>query len=144
MPTSISIVIPNFNSGPVLERAIQSLIAQQYPNLQIILIDAGSTDASREIIERYRHLFDTVIIEKDRGQADAINKGFSYARGEILGWLCADDELLSNALRQIAEKFAADPSIDVVTGGCERVFADGARTLVPADPNAWQIVNVQN
>jgi glycosyltransferase involved in cell wall biosynthesis len=144
MSTSISIVIPNFNSGPVLERAIQSLIAQQYPNLQIILIDAGSTDASREIIERYRHIFDTVIIEKDHGQADAINKGFSHARGEIFGWLCADDELLSGALQQIAEKFTAEPSTDVVTGGCERVFADGARTLVPANPNSWQIVNAQN
>src|SRR5271155_54776 len=122
MPIPISIVIPNFNSGPVLERAIQSLIGQQYPDLQLILIDAGSTDASREIIERYRHVFEKIVIEADKGQADAINKGFSHASGKIFGWLCADDELLPGALRQIAEKFEADPTADVVTGGGGRVF----------------------
>jgi glycosyltransferase involved in cell wall biosynthesis len=140
----ISIVIPNFNSGIVLERAIQSLLAQNYPDLQLILIDAVSTDPSREIIERYRHHFDTVIIEKDNGQADAINKGFSHARGEIFGWLCADDELLPGALHHIMAAFAADSSADVITGGCERVFADNTRKVIPADPNSWQIVNVQN
>ena len=140
----ISIVIPNFNSGPVLERAIQSLLAQNYPDLQLLLIDAVSTDPSREIIERYRHRFDTVIIEKDNGQADAINKGFSHARGEIFGWLCADDELLPGALHHIKAAFAADPSTDVVSGGCERVFADNTRKVIPADSKSWQIVNIQN
>ena len=89
MTISFSIVIPNYNSGEVIERAICSLISQNYPHLQLIAADAESNDSSRNIIERYREHFDTVITEKDRGQADGLNKGFSCARGDIFGWLCS-------------------------------------------------------
>src|SRR5579885_1698267 len=113
MGLKFSIVIPNYNSGPVLERALRSLVSQHYPDLQLILIDAGSTDASREIIERYRPHLDTVVIEKDNGQADALNKGFARATGDVFGWLCADDELLPGALHHAAEIFSANPQADV-------------------------------
>jgi glycosyltransferase involved in cell wall biosynthesis len=144
MPLSFSIVIPNFNSGPVLERAIQSLMAQNYPDLQIILMDGGSTDESRQTIEKYRNVLQTVVIEKDKGQTDALNKGFALARGDIHGWLCADDELIPGALREVARVFAENSNADVVTGACERVFADGSRLICPPDSDPWQKINVQN
>lgn len=144
MSLRFSIVIPNFNSGTVLERAIQSLLAQDYPDLQLIMMDSASTDESRQIIEKYRHAFSVLVSEKDGGQADAINQGFGRADGEVFGWLCADDELIPGALHRVAEIFQHDPAADVVTGGCERVFADGSRVVVPPNPRAWEIIGVQD
>jgi glycosyltransferase involved in cell wall biosynthesis len=140
----ISIVIPNFNSGHQLERAIQSLLAQAYPDLQLILVDACSTDESREAIEKYRSHFDTVIIEKDRGQADGLNKGFRHATGDIRAWLCSDDELMPGALAHVAGLFAAHSDIDVITGDCQRIFSDGTTYVVPASDDPWSKINLQN
>ena len=83
-----SIVVPNYNSGSLLERAILSLINQQYADLQIIIADAESTDASARTLQKYRHIFDPLLCQKDYGQADGLNKGFRHARGDIHGWLC--------------------------------------------------------
>jgi glycosyltransferase involved in cell wall biosynthesis len=144
MELSFSIVIPNYNSGEVIERAICSLISQNYPHLQLIVADAGSNDSSRDIIQRYRNYFDTVITEKDHGQADGLNKGFSYARGDVFGWLCADDVLLPGALDHVADIFMKKPNADVVTGGCERVFEDGSTFITRADPDAFNKIGIQN
>src|ERR1700722_12068327 len=144
MSIRISIVIPNFNSGEVLERAIQSLIAQNYPNLQLILVDSVSTDTSAQTIERHRALFDVLIVEKDKNQPDAINKGLARADGDVVGWLCADDELLPGALAEVARVFEADPAVDVMTGACERVFPDGTRLICPPHPQAWEIIGIQD
>jgi glycosyltransferase involved in cell wall biosynthesis len=140
----ISIVIPNFNSGPQLERAIQSLLAQNYPNLQLILVDACSTDESKLTIEKYRPHFDTLIIEKDRGQADGLNKGFRKATGDIRAWLCADDELLPGCLAHIARLFTDHPDADIITGDCRRFFPDGTTCIIPAADDAWAKINIQN
>jgi glycosyltransferase involved in cell wall biosynthesis len=139
-----SIVIPNYNSGAILERAIRSLLMQEYPALQLVLADGGSSDESRAIIERHRALFDPLISEPDRGQADGLNKGFAAARGDVFGWLCADDELLPGALHHVDELLRAHPDVDVVVGHCERVWADGTTTTTRADPEAWQKIGVQN
>ncbi len=140
----ISIVIPNYNSGAVLERAIRSVLDQNYPDLQLIMADSASTDCSREIIESYRDRFGVVICEKDKGQADGLNKGFRHANGEIFAWLCADDELMPGALAHVAELFRAQPEADVVIGGCERVFADGSRLETQADPETWRKIGMLN
>ncbi len=145
MTPTFSIVIPNYNSGPVLERCIQSLLAQDYPKLQLIMADSCSTDESKQIIEKYREHFDVLIIEKDKGQADGLNKGFSRATGEIFGWLCADDELLPGTLHHVAEIFAKNPDVDIVTGKCERVMPDGqTRFVTGGDPETWQKIGIQN
>lgn len=144
MAVQISIVIPNYNSGDQLERALRSLLAQQYDNLQLILVDACSSDQSRRTIEQFRSRLDTVIIEQDRGQADGLNKGFRHATGEIRGWLCADDELLPGALSHVAELFQQHPEAGVITGDCQRVFSDGASYVVAAEPEAWKKIAIQN
>lgn len=144
LPT-FSIVIPNYNSGPVLQRCIDSLLAQEYPQLQLIMADSCSTDESRAIIEKYRDRFSVLIVEKDKGQADGLNKGFARAEGEIRGWLCADDELLPGALHHVATLFAADPALDVVTGKCQRIMPDGTtRFLAGGDPDTWKKIGIQN
>ena len=144
MSLTFSIVIPNYNSGEVIERAIHSLISQNYPDLQLIAADAGSNDISRDIIDRYRNHFDTVIAEKDNGQADGLNKGFAFAKGDIFGWLCADDALLPGAIGHVAEIFKKNPQADVVTGSCERIFEDGSTFITPADPDAFKKIGIQN
>ncbi|HWB95521.1 MAG TPA: glycosyltransferase family 2 protein [Bryobacteraceae bacterium] len=137
----ISIVIPNYNSGEVLERAIRSLLAQDYPDLQLILADSESRDVSREIIERYRGAFDVVLCKKDKGQADGLNNGFAHAGGDIFGWLCADDELVPGALHHVADLFRRHPDADVVTGYCRRIYPDGSPFDSPPDPEAWDKIH---
>ncbi len=139
-----SIVIPNYNSGPILERALRSLTSQEYPELQLILVDNESTDASRDIIHQFRASFDVTIIEKDRGQADALNKGFARATGDVFGWLCADDELLPGALHRVAELLTASPEKEVVLGACERIYADATRAIIPPHGDPWPKIGIQN
>ncbi len=93
----ISIVMPSFNQVDFIERSILSVLNQQYPNLQFIIIDGGSTDGTLDVIEKYAVHIDYWISEKDKGQSDALNKGFKCADGEIFGWLNSDDLYLPNA-----------------------------------------------
>jgi len=144
MPRTFSIVLPNYNSGAVIERAIKSLLSQNYPDLQLIAMDAESNDESWDIIERYRDRFDIVVRAKDKGQADGLNKGLSLARGDVLGWLCADDELMPEALFHVDELLEKTPDADVIMGGCERVYEDGSREVTRARPDAWEWIRFHN
>lgn len=89
----VSIVTPSLNMEPFLEQAIQSVLSQDYPNLEYLVMDGGSTDGTLEILKRYegRLRWES---RPDRGQCDAINRGFPESRGEIFGYLCADDAYL--------------------------------------------------
>jgi len=112
----ISIVTPSYNQGCFLEETIRSVLLQNYPNLEYIVIDGGSTDNSVNIIKRYEEHIAYWQSEKDRGQSDAIAKGFERATGDILSWLNSDDILLPDALTHIAEAFAQDSATGVVFG----------------------------
>lgn len=129
----ISLVVPSFNAEATIERTLRSIERQGYPNLQLLCMDGASTDRTVERIERFRHLVAALVSERDGGVADAINKGFRLADGEIFCWLGADDELAEGALHHVAAAFAEHPEADVVTGGCRRFYADGStqETFVP-------------
>jgi len=87
----ISIVVPSYNQDVYLEKCLNSIICQNYPNLELIVIDGGSTDKSVEIIKKHAQYIHYWISEKDNGQANAINKGFKLASGDLFGWLNSDD-----------------------------------------------------
>ena len=97
----ISIVTPSFNQGAYLEETILSVIGQNYPNLEYIIIDGGSKDNSIEIIKKYEKYLTYWISENDDGQADAINKGFQIATGDLFGWLNSDDIYMPNVFNRI-------------------------------------------
>ncbi len=101
----ISIVTPSYNQAEFLERTILSVLNQNYPNLEYIIIDGGSTDGSVEIIKKYEKYLTYWVSEKDRGQTEALNKGFARATGDLRAWLNADEEYLPGALRCVAEKY---------------------------------------
>src|SRR5262249_16145145 len=115
-PPIISIVTPSYNQGAFLERTIRSVLNQVYPRLQYIVQDGGSTDGTAAILERYRSRLAWCASEPDGGQADAINRGFLHATGEILAYLNSDDVLLPGALAYVANYFARHPGIDVIYG----------------------------
>jgi glycosyltransferase involved in cell wall biosynthesis len=122
----ISMVTASFNAVKTVERTLRSIRAQDYPALQLICVDGASTDGTSAIIKRYQPMVSHLICEPDRGVADAINKGFRLADGEIRCWLNADDELAPGALHRVARFFGDHPAVDVVTGGCKRFYPDGS------------------
>jgi len=101
----ISIVTPSFNSKGLITDTINSVLGQNYPNLEYIIIDGGSTDGTVQIIEQYSNKLSYWHSQKDGGQYDAINQGFAKSTGEIMCWLNADDMLLPNSLFVVAEVF---------------------------------------
>lgn len=110
----ITIVTASFNQGNFIEETIRSVLLQNYPNLEYIIIDGGSSDQTVEIIQKYSSFISYWVSEKDSGQSDAINKGLKVASGEIFNWLNSDDYLSASALHTIAKLFA-DANRDVVS-----------------------------
>lgn len=111
----ISIVTPSYNQGQYIEETIDSLLSQGYPNLELIIIDGGSTDNSVEIIKKYEKHLSFWISEKDDGQSDAINKGLRKCTGKVFNWLNSDDTLEPGTLEKIGKQFQKDDTT-IVTG----------------------------
>lgn len=116
----ISVVTVSYNQASFLEACLQSVIGQDYPNLEYIVVDALSTDGSIDIIRAHEADISTLIIEADNGQSDGLNKGFSHATGDILTWINSDDMLAPGALYRVARTFQ-HYGCDMVAGGCERI-----------------------
>jgi glycosyltransferase involved in cell wall biosynthesis len=135
----ISIVTISFNQARFLERAILSVLNQGYHELEYIVVDPGSTDGSRDVIEKYRDRIRHVIYEKDDGPADGLNKGFACATGDVFGFLNADDELMPGALGDIAAAFRESPRADVISGCGYFVNEEGERlrAIVPSRLTPW-------
>jgi glycosyltransferase involved in cell wall biosynthesis len=112
----VTIVTTSYNQGEFLERTILSVLEQDYPDIEFIIIDPGSTDGSREIIERYRPHFTRVLYERDNGPADGLNRAFARATGDICNFLHSDDMLLPGAVRKAVNAFRHAPHADLVYG----------------------------
>ncbi|MDP2966078.1 MAG: glycosyltransferase family 2 protein [Pelolinea sp.] len=112
----VTIVTPSYNQAMYLEETIQSVLAQTYPSIEYIIMDGGSTDGSLEIIKKYTPKLAHWVSEKDRGQTDAINKGFALAKGEVLAWLNSDDTFLPNALEEAVKFLSAHPETGLIYG----------------------------
>lgn len=112
----ISIVTPVFNARPFIEAAIKSVQNQNYPNLEYIIIDGGSTDGTVGIIKKYAKYLTYWVSEADKGQTEALNKGFKRATGVLYGWLNADEEYLPGVLKCVAKIYMASKDLELIYG----------------------------
>lgn len=127
----VSIITPSYNQARFLERTIRSVLAQDYPRIEYIVLDAMSNDETPEVLRKYQRQITKVIREPDNGQADAINKGFKIARGEVLAWINSDDCYTSSTVvSQAVASLANNPSSDLVYGRRKYVNVDGNLVLV--------------
>lgn len=121
----VSIVTPSYNQARYLEYTIRSVLEQDYPNIEYIIVDGGSNDGSTEIIRRYSDQLAWWVSEKDHGQTDAINKGFAHARGEILAWLNSDDTYEINAVKEAVAFLREQPQVGLVYGDANFIDENG-------------------
>jgi glycosyltransferase involved in cell wall biosynthesis len=136
---ALSIVVPSLNQGAYLDRAITSLVEQRYPRLEIIVMDGGSQDQTRDVLARHRASLAHVVSAADDGPAAALNAGFRFATGEVLGFLNADDFLLPDSLKTVGEFFNCEPDTDVVSGHGYFAMPDGTLSI-PAYSDPWDPV----
>jgi glycosyltransferase involved in cell wall biosynthesis len=121
----ITIITPSYNQGKFLEQTIRSVLEQDYPDLEYIVMDGGSSDGSADIIRKYSDFLACWESGPDRGQSHAINKGFARASGDIFCWLNSDDYLEPGALQFVGEYFSAHPECQWLVGRCRIVDAAG-------------------
>jgi hypothetical protein len=132
----ITIVVPSYNQGRFLEATLRSVLLQGYPDLELMVIDGGSSDGSVAIIRRYEKWLAHWVSEPDRGQTHAINKGLERATGEIFSYLNSDDLLCPGALFSVVRALEENPEVDFVFGRCEYVDRGGdlIETRTPVTP----------
>jgi glycosyltransferase involved in cell wall biosynthesis len=112
----ISIIMPSYNQGIFIEKSILSILNQDYPNLELIIIDGGSIDNTIEIIKKYEDRIAYWASNKDNGQSDALNIGFSHAKGEIFGWLNSDDLYMPETFKLVVEAYDKNKELEIIYG----------------------------
>jgi glycosyltransferase involved in cell wall biosynthesis len=120
----VSIVTPSYNQGRFIRATIESVLGQDYPNIEYFVMDGGSTDETVDVLKEYDGRL-TWVSEKDKGQTDAINKGLRQARGDIVAYLNSDDVYLPGAVRRVVETFQANPDVDFVYGDFHAIDEQG-------------------
>lgn len=122
----VSIITPCFNAAATIEETIRSVLDQGGVDLEYIVCDGGSTDGTAEIIRRYESRLAWWVSERDRGQVDALNRGFARATGDVLGFINGDDAFAPRALQKVCATFAAEPDVELVQGGIEWIDIAGS------------------
>jgi glycosyltransferase involved in cell wall biosynthesis len=135
----VSIIIPSYNQGHFLERTILSVLNQDWPQIELIVVDGGSTDDSVAVIKKYQQHLAWWVSEKDSGQTNAINKGLAKSTGTYVTWLGSDDILLPQAVRTLAKALDAHPEIGMVYGAV--AFIDTADRVIKF--NSYQNMNLE-
>jgi len=125
------------NQGDYLEEAIRSVLLQDYPNLEYLVIDGGSTDQSTAIIKRYEPWISRWVSEPDGGQADAINRGSNLGSGDLLCWLNADDVLFQGFISRRVQEFAELPAVDLIYGDVETGWTGETRSPLLGKPSIF-------
>ena len=124
----VTIVTPSYNQAAFLEETIQSVLSQDYANLEYIIVDGGSTDGSIDIIKKYQDRLAAWVSEPDQGQSDAINKGFLMSSGEIMAWLNSDDIYHDGAIREMVSVFQENPDLGLLYSDLDIIDVEG-RTI---------------
>jgi glycosyltransferase involved in cell wall biosynthesis len=143
----VSVVTPSFNQAAYLEETIRSVLEQDYPNIEYIVIDGGSTDGSVELIRGYADRLAYWTSEPDRGQADAINKGWARATGDIVAFLNSDDYYLPGAISRVVELFRRNPGAGFASGQAVWVTESGEhvqKTRFTVDPDECRIFDLHS
>lgn len=135
MLPKISIITPSYNQGHFIEETITSVLDQGYPNLEYIIMDGGSSDNTVEVIKKYEKHITYWVSERDKGQSDAINKGFRMATGEVINWLNSDDYYEKGALNKVGLAFT-DPDVNVYMG-ISRVFGNKGEHFTKGTDVHW-------
>lgn len=117
----VSIITPSFNQARFLERTMQSVFVQDYPRIEYIVVDGGSTDGSVDVIKQHQSRLAWWVSEQDKGQTDAINKGFNRAKGDILAWLNSDDTYNPQAVSEAVKFLVENPEVALVYADCNFV-----------------------
>lgn len=133
----ITLVTPVFNSARYLEQAIQSVVSQQYPNLEYFIMDGGSTDGSVDVIRRYERHLSGWASGPDNGMYDALNRGFERSSGEIMGWISATDMLHTRSLFVVGSVFRALPQVQWITGRPTGFSEEGMPVAVSRSLKRW-------
>jgi glycosyltransferase involved in cell wall biosynthesis len=136
-PPRITVVTPSYNQAKYLCATIESILNQDYPNLEYMIVDGGSTDGSVDIIKRYESHLSHWVSEKDGGQSEAINKAFRKSTGRFFNWINSDDILFPGALWRIAETIIKYPDADMVVGDHAQCDAAGQIIWVSAASSQW-------
>ena len=121
----ISVVTPSYNQAPYIEQTIQSVLSQDYPQIEYLIVDGGSTDETVTIIKKYESRLAWWTSEKDDGQTDAINKGFARAKGDILAWINSDDTYEPGAVAAAANYLQNHPEVGMVYADCNYINESG-------------------
>ncbi|MBN1277358.1 MAG: glycosyltransferase, partial [Deltaproteobacteria bacterium] len=140
----VTVVTPSYNQGKFIEQTIKSVLTQDYPDVEYIVIDGGSTDNTLEVLKKYSGRLDW-ISEPDEGQTNAINKGFKKAKGDILCWLNSDDTYEPGAIRRAVEFFIDNPDVMMVYGEGNEIDENGAliqRFPATREFDLWALVYI--